>query len=136
MTDAAMKHSRENDHLRKLIHCYNDLYTELGGVLNMFGKVLASFLQSNQVLFGVGVVQRFAGGHIGTTAVHLQSSSRCNDDDSIRSQSTDTAFNIAELLHAHIGSETAFGQDISSIFFGIALFGTSKLESYPISKDG
>lgn len=103
----------ESRYSRKLIDRDDYLDPELARVLDVLLQVLASLLQRDEVLLGVRVVQRLSGGDVGATSVHLQSASSGNDDGSIGFESTDTTLNVAELLHAHVGAETALGQDVA-----------------------
>ena len=80
----------------------------------MLLQVLASLFQSDEILLGVRVVQGLSGGDIRTSAVHLQGSSGGDDDRSIGVETTDTALDVAKLLHAHVGAETALRQNIAN----------------------
>lgn len=79
----------------------------------MLLHVLASFLQRHQIFFGVGLMKWFSRCNVGAAAMHFQSTSCCNNDSGVRCEPTDTAFNVTELFHAHVSSETAFCQNIS-----------------------
>lgn len=44
--------------------------------------------------------------------MHLQGTGGGDDNHSVRGKATDSALDIAELLHAHVGSESSFREDV------------------------
>lgn len=101
------------DALRELINSNNDLDTKLLGILDVLDQILTSLLESNQILLGVSIRKRLSRGNLGSTTVHLEGTCGSYDNSGIRFEPTHTAFNIAEFLHAHVGTETAFGEDVA-----------------------
>ena len=125
-----------SEHSRELVDSDDDLQPKLARVLNMLHQVLASFFQRTQILLGVRIMQRFTGCNIGSTTMHLQSASGRYNDDSIGLETTDTTLDVAELLHAHVSTETTFREDVSNAIGLITFFDTCKFECYTISEDG
>ncbi len=104
----------ESIYARKLVDCDDDFDAEFARVLDVLLQVLASLFQSNEILLGIRVVQGLSGGDVGTSAVHLEGASSGDDDSRVGVETTDTALDVAELLHAHVGAETALCQNIAN----------------------
>lgn len=102
----------------------------------MLDQVLASFLQSNEVLLSVSFVQRLSRGDIGSSTVHLESTGSSDDDGSIRLEATGSALDVAEFFHSHVSSETTLSQDIADAFRAIALLGTRQFKGDLVSENG
>ena len=101
----------------------------------MFHQILASFLQSHEVLLGVSRMQWLPRNHVRTATMHLKGTSSSNNDNSVGSQATNTALDVAELLHAHIGSESGFSDHIAFTIRRITLLRSSQFQGYSISKN-
>lgn len=54
----------------------------------------------------------------------------------IRHEPTDTALDIAELLHSHVRAKATLCEDIPNAIGAITLISASKLERDTVSKDG
>jgi hypothetical protein len=78
----------------------------------VLNQVLASLLKNFQVLFGVSLMQRLSGGNLWSSTMHLQGTGGSDDDHSIWGETADSAFDIAELLHTHVGPEASFCEDV------------------------
>ena len=94
----------------------------------MLDEVLATLFERGEILLGVRVGQGLSRSHLGSSTVHLQRTSRRDDDDSIRRETTDTALDVAELLHAHVRAEAALGEDVPDAVGRVALFDACELE--------
>ena len=68
--------------------------------------------------------------------MHFQCTSRSNDNDSVRFQTAHSAFDVAEFLHTHVGTEATFGEDVSRSRRVVAFFCTGEFESDPVGEDG
>ena len=122
--------------VRESIDGHDDLQSKLSGILDMLGKVLDSFFEDGKVLVEVSVMQRPAGSHLWSAAMHFQGSSGCDDYDRIGNKTADPALDIAKLLHAHVGTETAFSQHIALARGVLAVIGTRELECHSVCKNG
>ena len=100
--------------LREAVDGHDDLDAKLARVLDVLRQVLATLLESHEVLLGVRLVQRLAGRHVGSTTVHLQGTSGSDDDGTVGLETTDAALDVAELLHAHVRTEATLRKHVSN----------------------
>ena len=102
----------------------------------MLHEVLATLLQCLQVLFRVRLMKRFAGRDVRTTAMHLQCTGRRDDHHCVRLQAAGAALDVAELLHAHVRAEAAFGEHVADARGLVTLLGTRELQRDAVGEDG
>lgn len=101
----------------------------------MLAKVGEALLEDLQVLIGVDVGKGLAGGDFRTTAVHLESSDGCDNDDSVGLKARSAALDVAEFLHTDVSTETSLGDDVAIVVLWLALLNASQLERDFVSKD-
>ena len=80
--------------------------------------------EQGQVLLGVGPVQGAAGDDSGATAVGLERPNGGDQNHAIRLEAGDTALDVEELLHAHVGPESRLGHHV-----------VPEVESHPVGQD-
>lgn len=118
-----------------MIYSHNDFHTELLAILDMLEQVLAPFLESEQILLGIGICERLSRGDLRPTTVHLEGTSGGNNDGGIRFESARTALDVTEFLHTHVSTKTTFRKYIANALRRITLFSTGKFQCNTVSKD-
>lgn len=86
--------------LREPVDSNNHLDTKLLGILYVSDQVRATLLEDFEILFEVDLGKRLSWSHLRAASVHLESSDRRNDDDSVWLQATNSTLYVAELFHA------------------------------------
>ena len=81
-------------------------------------------------------MQGFSWCNIGSSAMHLKGTGSCNNDSSIGLEPAGSAFDVAELLHAHVGAEATLSENVSSTAGFVAFFCACELERNAVSEDG
>ncbi len=99
-------------------------------------KILAPFLESDEVLFGIRLVKCLAWRNVRSTTVHLQGPSGSNNNGRVWLEATDPTLDIAEFLHTHVGTKATLGEDVANAISRISCFGTGEFQSNSVSKDG
>lgn len=123
-------------HLRKLVNSDNNLDTEFATVLDMPDQISTTFFESNQILLGIRLMQRLPGHYIRPSAMHFQSTSSSHNNRTVRRETAHPALDVAEFLHAHVGSKAALSQHIAYAVGGITLLSASEFESHTICENG
>lgn len=59
--------------------------------------------------------------------MHLQRTGGGDDNNSVWGETTDSTFDIAKLLHTHVGPKTSLCEDVSATRRVLALLGPYKL---------
>ena len=102
----------------------------------MLDQVLAPLLKGDKVLLGIRIVQRLSRRHIWSTPMHLERPRRRHNNRRVRLQPARPALDIAELLHTHVSTEAALGENIADTLGAVALLRTRELERDPVGDDG
>lgn len=101
----------------------------------MLDQILASFLEGDQVLFDISIRERFSRSNFRPTAVHLECTSSSDNDSGVWHEPTHTTLDVAEFLHAHVSTETAFSEDITDTVCRVTLFCAGKFQSNTVGKN-
>ena len=123
-------------HVRELVDSDEDLQPELLRVLDVPNQVLASLPENLQVFLGVRLMQHLSRGDLRTSAMHLQRTGSSDDNHSIWGKATDSALDIAELLHTHVGPKAPFCEDVPATRRVFALLSPGELQGNAVGKDG
>lgn len=102
----------------------------------MLSQVLASLLENFQVLLGIRFVQRLSRGNLWPPTMHLQRTGGGDDDHSGWGKATNSAFDVAKLLHTHVSPEASFRKDIPSTRRLFALLSSREFQSNTVSENG
>lgn len=101
----------------------------------MLDQVLRPLLQRHQIFLRIRIRQRLPRRHLRSTPMHLQRPRRRHNDNRVRRKARNSALNVAELLHAHIRTESTLSQDIANTVGRITLLRTRKLQRHPVRQD-
>lgn len=80
-------------------------------------------------------MQGLAGRHFRATSVHFERS-RCRDNhNGVGIQPANAALDVAELLHAHVGTEAAFSEHVANALWAVALLGPGQFQGDLVCND-
>jgi len=68
--------------------------------------------------------------------VHLQRTGGGDDHHGIWGEATNSAFDVAELLHTHVGSEASLCEDVPTTGRVFTLLSPRELQGHAVGKDG
>jgi hypothetical protein len=81
-------------------------------------------------------MESLAGCNFRRATMHFKGTRCCDNDGGVGFEPTDTALDIAELLHPHVGTESTFSENVTFTVGGFSLFRPSEFQSHTVRQNG
>jgi len=93
------------------VDAHDDGHAKLGRVLDVLLHVAHALCEERELLRAIRSGQRAAGNDGRAVSMHLEGAHRRDEQDAIGAQARVAAFDVEELLHAHVRAKPRLGHD-------------------------